>query len=491
MVDMINVVKKLFESRTSRIGIFLIIAVIFYLNLPKTDCRDCNLILISVDTLRPDHMGVYGYKKDTTPNIDNWAKNAFVFTNIRTLVPVTYPSFSILMTGLGPINSGIFSNSVNFDGIDPQIPEISDNARTLAEILKQNNYKTAAFVTNPALDPELTKLGKGFDTYDQIDYGEDRQSYERFIKNSVGWLDKNKNKKFFLWVHLMDPHIPYRPADDFVCKFNQKYCPEISKKGLSNAESEREKLEGCRKEKLPDDRVKFFRMLYDGAVASADRLVGEILNKIKDTKLDKDTIVIFYGDHGEGFDHKYYFRHGEVLYDSSLKIPFIMKVPFIDSKNKKINTILDNSQIFKTVLSLLSISYQTNQSIGKNFGRILSNSNKPTIDNNSKQYIFSVNSNFDKFSIQDNQFKLIYSLPGGICTLNAESQELYDLVNDPQEITNLAESKPDVAEKLTNELSKYIARFKIETSKNANKESKEKLSTKKRSLLEKLKSLGY
>ena len=246
---------SLFKKRLFRI-VFVVLIVIGGILLnhhtqtvdPPT-CKDCNVILISVDTLRPDHMGIYGYKNNTTPNIDKWAKNATVFTNMRTVVPATLPSFVALMTGKNSFETKIYNNyGIIFNGklINGGKP-INANTQTLSEILKKDGYTTAAFLTNSALNPKLTNIGKGFDHFEFLEedpYAEklDKNLYAKFIRRSIPWLEQNKNKKFFLWIHLIGAHAPYSPQIDITCKFDPSSCSEISHRGMKDIEMERKSL---------------------------------------------------------------------------------------------------------------------------------------------------------------------------------------------------------------------------------------------------------
>lgn len=177
--------------------------------------KQYNFILISIDTLRPDHMGVYGYNRNTTPNIDNFGKKAYIFTNAYTQIPQTYPSFSALMTGIDPINSGIYRNK---NRIDVNDGKISPNTKTLAKIFHENNYFTAAFITSPTLDDNLTNLSSGFDEYNYYPVDVDKPDANKYydsLKKISPIIKSYQNKKFFLWIHLMDPHSPYFPPEKF------------------------------------------------------------------------------------------------------------------------------------------------------------------------------------------------------------------------------------------------------------------------------------
>src|SRR3989304_9370534 len=205
-------------TRKRRLILFstIMLLLVIILSLATFNLRakqSLNVLLISIDTLRPDHMGVYGYKKNTTPNIDKWSKDAIVFTNVTTVVPMTQPSFAALLTGRNPLNTRIITNL--------GLP-VSSNTKTLASILKEYDFTTAAF-TPGFLAVDTNGLNQGFDEnknyrfkyfyYDQNKQERykqtDTKGYEDFVNESMNWLELNKNNQFFFWVHLLDPHNPY------------------------------------------------------------------------------------------------------------------------------------------------------------------------------------------------------------------------------------------------------------------------------------------
>lgn len=483
---------RVFKFRLFRIGfivVFVISGIVIYQNWPDGSCKDCNLILISVDTLRADHMGVYGYDKNTTPNIDKWAKDAIIFNNMRTIIPTTYPSFSMLMTSKTPFESGIYSNSVGDDGPSPGLIPINQTTATLAQFLHQSGFKTAAFINTDSLDGELTNMNKGFDIYEKFPWlplhGPNiKEEYKSFlnINASLNWLEKIQKKRFFMWVHLMEPHSPYLPTKEFACKFGAQYCSEISERGVYDLEYDRQKLMQCRPQGLPEEKVNLFKNLYDGEIGVADKLIKQIFDKIDAEKLNKNTIVVFYGDHGEGFDHNFYFTHNHNLYDSFVKIPFIVKFPLLNKLIKE-NANLQNIQIMPTLLSLLGIKYNENQFSISPFTNLFLNKNTK---NPSPEYMYYVNDSLTKYAIQYKNYKYIYSLPTS-CLYNNQTEELYDLHADPQENKNIINRNIKIATTLKNELYKYLA--------NTNLKGKVSINNTKINLQQKtidgLKSLGY
>lgn len=412
----------------------------------KTKSQNLNLLIISVDTLRPDHMGIYGYSKNTTAQIDAWAKDAQVFTNLRTIIPMTYPSFATLMTGKDPLKVRIIAN---------QGWLVSNNSITLAKILKDNGYLTAAFTTG-ALNPNLTNLDQGMDDQDhlffkgyyyldnqEIYYQTERAGYENFLDKTTEWMEKNKDKKFSLWVHLMDPHRPYSPPDDLKCKFNQKYCSYIENRTDQQLEDEIVSNQFCQDQEVPQEKVEMAETLYDGGVAYSDQLVGKILKMLEEKELDKKTLVVLYGDHGEGFDHNYYFNHRDVLYESAIKIPLIVKNPLTKVKGKD-DKLMVNLDILPMILKGLGISYDEEDFDSQT--------------NRSQAYF--ANSRLTKFAIIEGNYKYIYSLPQS-CLLDNQTEEAYDLKNDPGELKNLVSEKKDLSEKLKMRLLKYLSQYNL------------------------------
>ncbi len=422
-----------------------------------------NVILISIDTLRPDHMGVYGYARNTTPNIDAFAKNATVFTQAYTVIPMTEPSFTALLTGKSPFNTRVITNG--------GIP-VSSNVPTLATILKKVNYITATFTTG--IYPKAIDLGRGFDTQEFYQYKYyssknnseyytegDNRTYDNLIQHAVNWLHNNRKTKFFLWVHLLDPHAPYIPPRNIVCKFLTKSeCQHVSKMTQVQIETLRAQYQQCQEKKVPPEVVSIMRALYDAEILNADRLEGELLNQLKKDDNDKKTVVVIYGDHGEGFDHNYYFNHREVLYNSAVHIPLIIKDPEISHSGTE-SILLQNIDILPTLLDLLHVSKKDYLFDGKSFASLFSNNPLSQLRLFlHKREIYASNSTWTKFSVSDGAYSYIYSLPGS-CRLNGQAEELYNIVLDPGEERNLITGMPEVAARMKNDLFNYLSRYNL------------------------------
>src|SRR5258705_8634655 len=187
-----------------------------------------NVVLITIDTLRADHLGCYGYKQIKTPNIDAMAADGARFTRAFTPVPVTLPSHTAILTGTYPMLSGMHDFSGN---------KLSPQQVTLATVLKQAGYVTGAVVASAVLDSRFG-LNQGFDFYyDHFDFSRLEEANLDEMERpgnvvadlALDWLGKNSQKKFFLWMHLYDPHFPYRPPEPYKHEYaTQPYDGEIA-----------------------------------------------------------------------------------------------------------------------------------------------------------------------------------------------------------------------------------------------------------------------
>lgn len=460
------------------IGLLIFFSLNLYKNLyKKITPPKYNLILISIDTLRADHMGVYGYEKNTTPNIDKWAKNAIVFDRAYTNIPLTFPSFAALMTGISPFESGITNN--NYDKNKMNAPLINSSSITISEIFKENGYKTAAFVANDYLSPELTNLNKGFDEYKYFKNDNNKDKiYEPFIESALKWLDINKDNKLFFWIHLIDPHSPYNPPEELKCRFDMNYCSLINELSSIDLENKRKSMEGisdgCRQKKLPENTIKTYETLYDGEIAYTDSVFGKIISKIEKLNISDNSIVILLADHGEEFSHNYYFTHGGMLYDSSVKISLIMKIPGSNKSQKRINILTENTDIKNLITRLYSFK-------GLNFSDVIKKLYFNAINhqfgselNAQKNILFSDDA-LTKFGITDGNYKYIYSTEKG-CKNNILNEEIYDLIQDPKEEKNI-DTENSAITKLKDSLNMKIKKnyFNIESTINNKIKSNKKL----------------
>jgi len=463
-------------------GVVILITILFLLisKTKREKSRSLNLILITVDTLRADHMSAYGYPEKTTPNIDLWAKDAVIFENVYTSVPYTYPSIATLMTGQYPLTNKIVTNAFS--------PKISNNPNLLSQLLKKQGFITAGFVSNRFISSELSGFNQGFDYFKEFDaYGywkNNRKQYVDFIKQSVGWMSENKDKKFFLWVHLMDPHYIYYPSKKYRCAVSREHC-DFSNMSIEEIDSQGLEYLGCNQKIPSKDTLGNFQSLYDGDILEADKLFGEIIDQLKEIRLADRSIVILYGDHGEGFDHNYYFDHGDVLYESSIRIPLIIRYPLKSEKQIRSKILLENADIFPTIMDLLQLKIRNLKIDGKSFvsefGSWPFNMQNPAKAN---KYLYAISGGGAKYSVFDGRYKYILSHDKTDCLNKNQREELYDLTADLDEKNNLIKQNLNIGGSLKKTLMDHLAKYNLPKNKPKNAEVDQEL-------LDKLKSLGY
>jgi arylsulfatase A-like enzyme/tetratricopeptide (TPR) repeat protein len=272
--------------------------------------EDYNVLLITLDTTRADHLPVYGYGSVKTPGLDRLAKTSLIFEDAIAHVPLTLPSHTSILTGQLPIGHGIRDNEGFV--VDPKVT-------TLASILKGKGYVTAAFVSAFVLDSRWG-LNRGFDSYfDHFNpYREvNRDDIQRRAEETEAevetWLPANKDHRFFCWVHFYDPHEPYDPPEPYASTY------------ASNR--------------------------YDGEIAYMDQSVGKLLAKLDELRLSDRTLVIVTGDHGEGLGDHDELTHGMFLYSTTLQVPLLIMVP--GGKQRRIHGIVRHIDLAPTILDLL------------------------------------------------------------------------------------------------------------------------------------------
>jgi len=416
-------------------GIFLVLALVCLLPQSQAaDMKSSNVVVITIDTLRPDHLGCYGYKQIRTPAIDSLAAESVLFERAYTVVPVTLPSHSAMFTGTYPPFSGMHDFSANV--LNPQQP-------TLATILRQNGYATGAVVGSAVLDSRFG-LNQGFDFYyDHFDFSRLQESnldeMERpgnvVADETIAWLAQNYRKKFFLWMHLYDPHFPYRPP------------PPYDKQYVSQP--------------------------YDGEIAFADAQVARVLEFLKAKGLFSNTVIVLAGDHGEGLGEHGEKTHGFFIYNSTLHVPFMMHLPTRSAG--RVTTPVSLADLMPTVLAVLHIPAPPKVQ-GKDLTSLFSNEGSGG-DRSlySETYLPRLHFNWSELKGAQN---------ASYHFIDAPRPELYDLKKDPKETTNLFTEKKAVGEEMRAKLNNLIREY------SANQELAQKTGLDP-ALMERLKSLGY
>lgn len=299
------------------------------------------VILISIDTLRAGHLGVYGYERETSPNIDSLAAESAMFENVYASSPWTLSSHVSLLTALNSVNHRVYQDT---EKMDPDLV-------TVAEMLRVNNYFCSAF-TGGGFVSSVFGFAEGFDSYyERTDEVLLDKAAELSFRDVARWIDGNKNKNYFLFIHTYQPHDPYAcPAP-----YKTMFLSEQSKWSHINLNGYLGGKNAIFRE-LPGDERQNIIDLYDAEIRYTDeKLIGPLIQKLKDMSLYDQTMIIFTSDHGEEFYEHGGWGHGHSLYDESLKVPLLMKFPNSKYLGSKVEHIVSLVDIVPTILDEMDI----------------------------------------------------------------------------------------------------------------------------------------
>jgi arylsulfatase A-like enzyme len=402
-----------------------------------------NVILISVDTLRADHLSCYGYQRQTSPHIDALALDGVTFLNTYASSPWTLPSHVSLLTSLHGVHHQVYYDD---ESMDPSLV-------SLADVLRQNQLYCAA-LTGGGFVSSIYGFSKGFDTYSNDAGGIFRQdSAEHLFHLFSEWLDNHKDKGFFLFLHTYQTHNPYACPYPYKTMFLQegakwRHIDLMSflggNAGIFKAltEKERQNVVG----------------LYDGEIRYTDEgLIGPLIEKLKKIDIYDQSMIIFTSDHGEEFYDHQGWGHGHSLYDESLKVPLIIKFPESRHKGKRISNLVSLVDIFPTILEEIGIPSQKLEMDGTTLFPVIRGQEKGkrtfmadvasnVLDSHIPQKI-SMNKGDEKlilnkkFKKEDLEFFL--AQPPVLIPV-----EMYDLVRDPREKKNISDTKSELANQI-------------------------------------------
>lgn len=397
-----------------------------------------NVILITIDTLRADRLGCYGYAEAHTPNIDQVARAGARFTRAYTPVPITLPAHAALFTGSTPMATSMHDFSGN---------KLPADAVTLARVLREHGYATAGFVGSAVLDSRFG-LNQGFETYfDHFDFSRlletNLDQMERrgdlVADEALGWLKRRPlrpGQPLLLWVHLYDPHFPYAPPEPYASRYRNNP--------------------------------------YDGEIAFDDAQVGRLLNFLKQQKLFDNSVIVVAGDHGEGLGEHGEQTHGFFIYNSTLRVPLIIKIPGIAPR--VVGDEVSLVDVMPTLLQALKIPVPAGVQGRSLLGRILGRPAASPSQLYGETYLPLLHFRWSQLrSLQSRGMKYV----------DAPRPELYDTRTDPRELKNLFQSRQSLAHEMRDRLHSLIRRLTPAAGSGAEKELTDP------ALLERLRSLGY
>ena len=371
-----------------------------------------NVVLITLDTTRADHLHCYGDAVARTPALDELAARGVLFSQAASPAPLTLPSHCSIMTGLYPTYHGVRLNGTT---------ALSQSQTTLAEVFARQGYETAAFIAAFVLDGRWG-LNQGFGTYDDqfdmrkfkhLDLAGVQRRGNEVVDAALGWLERHRRAPFFTWIHLYDPHTPYDPPEPFRSQFTSR--------GPAG--------------------------LYDGEIAFADGQIGRIAAWLRSAGIEERTVIAVMGDHGEGLGSHGEGTHGYFLYDYAVHVPFIVSTPFDELHGVRVEAQVSLVDVFPTVLGLAGIESKARVH-GRSLLPLMFGRDAP---DTAYAYSESMTPNLQYGwsplrSLRTPRYKLI----------QAPRLELFDLQADRAEGTNVFAQHRAVAARMNQELERLI-----------------------------------
>ncbi|MEQ9498866.1 MAG: sulfatase [Deltaproteobacteria bacterium] len=416
-----------------------------------------SVLLITIDTLRADHLPTYGYFRNTAPNLDAFANEAIVFENVATPMATTLPAHTSIMTGTPPRRHEIVRNGLVFES-EPDL-------RLVAEVFEKSGYQTAAVVSaSPVADG--TGISSGFQHYDDPKDGPRPGAITADL--AMTQFERFDDRPFFMWVHFWDPHDPYEPPAPYDEKYDKKDGIEdfVKKTGT--------KLE----HRIGNVRFDVLEInnLYDGEIAYMDEHLGRLLDAIKRTGRYEETTVVITADHGEGLWQHDWHDHGRI-YNEEILVPLIIKPPasleLAAARNVRMATTID---IFPTLGRLLDLPfddalYRQFEGIDLFDGRVI------------RPYVLSERVHRHREGWEKGDKLAITGLDYKLFRLSSGPDQLFDLRDDPFELKDIADIQPDARLKMARYYNGTLANYAAAQRKVRKDVSPE--------LVEKLRTLGY
>jgi len=395
-----------------------------------------NVLLVTIDTVRADHLGCYGDKEIQTPTLDSLARDGIVFERAISQVPLTWPSHAVILTGTYPFQNGV----QDFTG-QPLEPRF----RSIAQAFQKNGYATGAVVSAFVLDRSWG-LARGFDFYDDSfspqafahrDLGlVDRRANES-VTRALTWLQKNPRRPFFFWLHLYDPHSPYDPPEPYHTLYHSH--------------------------------------LYDGEIAYADHELGRLIAWLRRAQIYDKTLIVFLSDHGESLGEHGEDEHGFFVYNSTVRVPLIVKPPAGSGlRPSRVERPVETASVAPTLLQSAGLK----DIIEDQFAArgLFARGDEGEAAYSETFYPFSSFGWNPLHALQTARYQYI----------EAPQPELYDLAADPGETHNLAAEQTATVAVFKEKLQQRLAQRPF--SPDANEKSAASLNP---DALEKLRALGY
>ncbi|MBN1827136.1 MAG: sulfatase [Candidatus Eisenbacteria bacterium] len=413
-----------------------------------------NILLVTIDTVRPDHLGAYGSPSGRTPNIDRLSAGGTLYTEAFSAAPWTLPSMATIMTSRYPSQHGAYWVDRRIDG----------NAPSIAEELRRAGYATAGFHGH-LLVSSLYGFDKGFERFVELDVDlededkafalarqarQNQPQAEDINREALVWLREEAKEPFFLWVHYFDPHLPYQPPDRFRRAFDEGPSDMLAIRGRPPQEYFQPEIP------MPEPLRRQLIHLYEGEIFAADLALGDLLAAYRE-RFDDEPLVVLLSDHGEEFKEHGRLSHTKTLYDELIRIPLLVSGPGF-ARGALVSSAVRTVDVLPTVLRAagvgtpagiegepLPLQAETN---GETRVVLAETRNRSWEEDEGQK----VTGSFPLFlrSIQRGEWKTILSILDG-------AEELYSLEADPRENADRGADLPDTIARFLGDYERFAA----------------------------------
>lgn len=418
------------------------------------------VLLITVDTLRADHLGAYGYTHETSPNLDALAKESVLFRQAIAPAPWTLPSVATLFTSLYPTVHGASHLSKQATrshepGFRPSAKLATDFV-TLPEMLRDQGFATAAFVRG-AYPSSVYGFGQGFEHFEENQAYGIRFSTDRLL----AWLDRETPERFFIYVHTIEVHSPYEPVAPTTEQLERatqdererlvsasleealryrSFDPNPEYQGAVNGTIQNLRDLGDADSKVSRDERQRLVELYDRGIRYSDHWLGSLIASLRERGQLERTLVVVTSDHGEEFWDHGGLEHGHSFYDELLRVPLLMRIPG-EGRGKIVDQQVGLIDVLPTILDIVGVDPPADLQ-GRSLRPLFTGGELPE-----RSYFAESNHETAGLAMRTERWKLIRSRRAPL--------KLFDLWNDPNEIHNVCEQQREVCQRLVAELQRW------------------------------------
>jgi arylsulfatase A-like enzyme len=412
--------------------------------------KGINVILISLDSLRLDHLGCYGYYRETSPCIDALAREGVLFENAVSQSHWTLPAHMSMLTSLYPSTHKVYIER-----------NLERSKITLPQVLRKHGFTCFGCVAHTRLRPEYG-FARGFDSYiyKEYDFKAKRATAEEVTLKAMKFITENKHKDMFIFLHYFDIHAPYTPPGRYATLFDTTYTGTITGRDFRLFTKPVDNVFADPHHEISERDLTHLVALYDGEVAHLDYCMGMLLNHLKAAGMYENTLIIVTSDHGEELWEHRSIGHNS-LYDEVVRVPLIIKLPE-EMDQKRIDHVIQGSiDIFPTVLDVLEIPSPL---------QVQGNSLLPLVENPSKKWrneayserLSGWNSNEYGIAVRTKHYKYIYTTRFDTHDFASfqkcdEKKELYDITANPHETKNIVKKEKEAANRFQEKVDAFIS----------------------------------